>query len=181
MPRLIIFAQFIWIMLSSIEAKSFYELQATSIDGKSVSFETYKNKVILVVNVASRCGFTNQYKGLSEIYEKYHAQGFEILAFPCNQFLNQEPESEAQIKKFCEDNYRVKFPLFKKGDVNGDNRQPVYQWILENAPEGERHNIRWNFTKFVIDRKGRVVDRFAPTTKPTDSKITQLIDKLLKE
>jgi glutathione peroxidase len=148
---------------------SIYELSATSIDGRPVSFNTYKDKVLLIVNTASQCGFTPQYKGLQALYEQYGSQGLIVLGFPCNQFGQQEPGSSDQIQSFCDTNFRVSFPLFQKIEVNGSNAHPLYQYLTKAAPgilgtEG----IKWNFTKFLVDRSGKVIKRYPPTAKPED-------------
>jgi glutathione peroxidase len=148
---------------------SIYELSATSIDGKSVSFNTYKDKVLLIVNTASQCGFTPQYKGLQTLYDQYASQGLVVLGFPCNQFGQQEPGNLDQIQSFCETNFGVSFPLFQKIEVNGSNAHPLYQYLTKAArgifgTEG----IKWNFTKFLVDRSGKVVKRYPPTAKPED-------------
>jgi glutathione peroxidase len=148
---------------------SIYEFSATSIDGKSVPFNTYKGKVLLIVNTASQCGFTPQYKGLQALYDQYVEQGLVILGFPCNQFGQQEPGSSDQIQSFCETNFRVSFPLFEKIEVNGNNAHPLFQYLTQAAPGilGTK-GIKWNFTKFLVDRSGKVVKRYPPTTKPED-------------
>jgi glutathione peroxidase len=148
---------------------SIYDFSATGIDGKPVSLNTYKDKVLLIVNTASQCGFTPQYKGLQALYERYANQGFAVLGFPCNQFGQQEPGNSDQIKSFCETSFGVSFPLFQKIEVNGSNAHPLYQYLTKAAPgifgtEG----IKWNFTKFLVDRSGKVVKRYPPTTKPED-------------
>jgi glutathione peroxidase len=154
-----------------------YNFTAKTITGEEKSLADYKGKVLLIVNVASKCGFTPQYKGLQELYETYKDQGFEILAFPCNQFLNQEPGTDEEIKEFCELNYGVTFPLFAKIDVNGPNAHPLYQYLTKEAPGFLTGAIKWNFTKFLVDREGNVVKRFAPATKPVELK--EEIEKLL--
>ena len=144
-----------------------YEFQADSIDGANVPFSEYRGKALLIVNVASRCGFTPQYKGLQDLYEKYKDRGFLVLGFPCNQFGSQEPEVEPEIKSFCETNYGVTFPLFSKIDVNGPQAHPLYQFLVKARPGilgTER--IKWNFTKFLTDRAGKPVKRYAPSDKP---------------
>jgi glutathione peroxidase len=148
-----------------------YDFAANSLDGKPVSLRDYAGQVLLVVNTASKCGFTPQYEGLEALYQKYRDRGLSVLGFPCNQFGAQEPGSAEEIGSFCQKNYGVSFPMFEKIDVNGDTAHPLYRWLKSNAKgvlgsEG----IKWNFTKFLIDRQGRVVDRFAPTTKPEDLK-----------
>jgi glutathione peroxidase len=144
-----------------------YDFQAKSIDGREISFAEYRGKVLLIVNVASECGFTPQYGGLEKLHDKYQSQGLVILGFPCNQFGAQEPGNDQDIKYFCETSFGVKFPLFSKIDVNGQNAHPLYQFLV-NAKPGilGTEAIKWNFTKFLIDRKGNVVKRFAPGDKP---------------
>ena len=157
---------------------SLYDFTVKDIDGKDVKLSDFKGKVILIVNVASQCGFTKQYTGLQEIYQKYKDKGFVVLGFPCNQFGGQEPGSEEDIKTFCSSNYNVTFPMFSKIDVNGDNTAPLYEF-LKNEVKGivGTKDIKWNFTKFLIDKNGKVVDRFAPQTAPAD--IADDIEKLL--
>ena len=144
-----------------------YDYTVDDIHGKPVKLDRYKGKVVLVVNTASKCGFTPQYKGLEALYKKYHGKGLEVLGFPCNQFGAQEPGSEAEIEQFCELNYGVTFPMFAKVDVNGKNTAPVYEY-LKSAKPGllGSEAIKWNFTKFLVDRKGNVVARFAPNDTP---------------
>jgi len=146
-----------------------YDFSAKTIDGKSRKLADYKGKVLLVVNTASRCGFTPQYKGLEELHRKYGKQGLVVLGFPCNQFGAQEPGPESEIAEFCEMNYGVTFPLFAKINVNGDHAHPLYKHLTSAAPGllGSE-SIKWNFTKFLVDRKGNVVKRFAPNTAPAD-------------
>jgi len=146
---------------------SIYDFTVNDIHGKPVKLDRYRNKVMLVVNTASQCGFTPQYKGLEALYEKLHGQGLEILGFPCNQFGAQEPGDEKEIAQFCELNYGVTFPLFAKVDVNGPAAHPLFDWLTDEARGllGSKA-IKWNLTKFLIDRDGRVVERFAPTTTP---------------
>lgn len=148
---------------------SIYDVSATTIDGNLVSLNTYKDKVLLIVNTASQCGFTPQYKGLQDLYDRYANQGLLVLGFPCNQFGQQEPGNSDQIQSFCETSFGVSFPLFQKIEVNGKNAHPLYQYLTKAAPglfgtEG----IKWNFTKFLVDRSGKVVKRYPPTTKPED-------------
>jgi glutathione peroxidase len=157
---------------------TFYDLKAIRNDGREESMAAYKDKVLLVVNTASQCGFTPQYRGLQELYTKYREQGFEVLAFPCDQFGNQEPGSDEEIHSFCERNYGVTFPLFKKIEVNGENAHPLFEYLKKNAPGLLGERIQWNFTKFLVDRSGRVCKRYAPTTAP--EKIESDIQKLLE-
>lgn len=134
-----------------------------------VSLEKYRGQALLIVNVASKCGFTPQYKGLEELYKKYKDQGFTILGFPCNQFGAQEPGNNEEIQSFCELNYGVSFPVMNKIDVNGDSADPLYQWLKSTAPGiFGTEAIKWNFTKFLIGRNGEVLNRYAPQDKPED-------------
>ena len=145
----------------------FYSFNAKSNKGEDIVFEQYKDKVLLIVNTASKCGFTPQYEGLQSLYKKYQEQGLEILAFPCDQFGHQEPGSDQEIQQFCSLNYDVSFPLFKKIEVNGDNTPPLYQFLKEKAPGlfGSK-SIKWNFTKFLVNKQGEVLERYAPKTAP---------------
>ena len=155
-----------------------YDFKVDDIRGKPVPLERYRGKVMLIVNTASKCGFTPQYKGLEALYEKLHGKGLEILGFPCNQFGAQEPGSEDEIASFCELNYGVTFPMFAKVDVNGDKAAPLYQFLKKAKPGllGSEA-IKWNFTKFLVDRKGNVVERFAPNIEPAS--LAGDVDKLL--
>ena len=159
--------------------KHFYDFKANTITGEEVSMSRYKGKVVLVVNVASECGFTPQYEGLEKLYEIYKAQGFEILAFPCNQFGGQEPGSGEEIQKFCSSKFSVTFPLFEKIEVNGENTHPLYVFLKTKATGFlGSESIKWNFTKFLIDKKGNVIERYGSITKPAT--IAKDIEKLLK-
>ena len=155
-----------------------YDFAVDDIHGKRMKLDQYKDKVLLIVNVASECGFTPQYKGLEAVYEKLRPRGLEILGFPCNQFGAQEPGSEAQIAQFCELKYGVTFPLFAKIEVNGAAAAPLYQHLKKAKPGllGSEA-IKWNFTKFLVDREGAVVERYAPNTEP--EAIVADIEKLL--
>lgn len=155
-----------------------YDLEIEKIDNTSMKLEEYKDKVLLIVNTASKCGFTPQFEGLESLYKKYKDQGFEILGFPCNQFANQDPLSDEEIHSFCSINYGVSFPMFKKIEVNGENAHPLYKYLKEEKKGAFGSNIKWNFTKFLIDRNGNVVKRFAPSKKPED--LEKDILKLLK-
>jgi glutathione peroxidase len=145
---------------------SVYDFSARLGTGEERSLDAYRGKVLLLVNVASKCGFTPQYKGLQALYEQFGPRGFEILAFPCDQFGHQEPGSDAEIAAFCDTTYRVTFPIFSKIDVNGTGAHPLYVWLKAQKGGLLGSAIKWNFTKFLIDRKGEVVSRFAPTAKP---------------
>lgn len=156
-----------------------YDFSAKAIDGSEVSLDQYRDKVLLIVNTASKCGFTPQYEGLEKLHEEMSDKGLVVLGFPCNQFGAQEPGDAEEIATFCRTSYDVKFPMFAKVDVNGPNAHPLYAWLKSKAKgvlgtEG----IKWNFTKFLIDRNGQVVSRYAPTTKPEaiKSDIEDLLD-----
>lgn len=155
-----------------------YDISAKTIDGKDQKLDAYKGKVLLVVNVASKCGFTPQYKGLEELHRKYAGKNFEVLGFPCDQFGHQEPGDENEIKNFCSLTYDVSFPMFAKIDVNGANTHPLYQYLKGEATgilgsEG----IKWNFTKFLVDKSGKVVKRYGSIDKPEsiDADIAKLL------
>ena len=171
------------VIFSFINAKenqmSIYDFNVKTIDGQEISMSKYKGKVLLIVNVASKCGFTGQYEGLEKLFEKYKNEDFMILGFPSNQFANQEPESNEKIKEFCSLTYDVKFDMFAKIDVNGENETPLYKF-LKSSQKGilGTQDIKWNFTKFLVDKEGNVVDRFASTTTPES--IEKDILKLLK-
>ncbi|SAL43927.1 glutathione peroxidase [Caballeronia choica] len=155
-----------------------YAFSAETLDGEAVSLDKYRGKVLLIVNTASECGFTPQYKGLQDLYTRYASRGLEVLGFPCNQFGKQEPGDAAQIGSFCEKNYGVTFPMFAKIDVNGAHAHPLYKYLTEKEPGVLGiEAIKWNFTKFLVDREGNIVKRFAPITKPES--ITDDVEKLL--
>ncbi|NCD01297.1 glutathione peroxidase [bacterium] len=155
-----------------------YDYEVEKIDNTRIKLEEYKDKVLLIVNTASKCGFTPQFEGLESLYKKYKDQGFEILGFPCNQFANQDPLSDQEIQSFCSLNYGVSFPMFKKSEVNGENAHPLYKYLKEEKKGAFGSNIKWNFTKFLIDKNGNVIKRFAPSKKPQD--LEKDILKLLK-
>ncbi len=146
---------------------SIHKFEAQSIDGRTVPLSTYRGQVLLIVNVASRCGFTPQYAGLQSLHEKFRDQGFAVLGFPCNQFGAQEPGSAAEIQSFCDTSFRVNFPLFAKIDVNSPSAHPLYQFLTRAKPGflGSRR-IKWNFTKFLVDRSGLPIKRYGPSAKP---------------
>lgn len=150
-----------------MSSDTLYDIQVKNIRGEEISLEQYQGKALLIVNTASKCGFTNQYEGLEKIYKENKDRGFEVLAFPCNQFGAQEPGTEDQIAQFCELTYQTSFPLFAKVDVNGASAHPLFTYLKKQAPgllgtEG----IKWNFTKFLVDKKGQVVKRYAPQDTP---------------
>lgn len=151
------------------------------IDGNEVDLETYKGKVVMIVNVASKCGLTPQYAQLVEIHEKFKAEGFEILGFPANDFLSQEPGTNAEIKTFCSDNYGVEFPVFSKISVKGEEKAEIYKELTsEEMNPGFGGEITWNFEKFLVGKDGKVVARFSPKTKPNDEEVVAAIEKELK-
>lgn len=157
---------------------SIYDFKVLDIDNNEVLLSDYKNKVILVVNVASKCGFTKQYEQLEEIYQKYKDNGFVVLGFPCRQFFFQEFETNEQIKEFCSTKYTVSFPLFSIIDVRGKNQSKLYRYLIETKPYSQRGKaIRWNFEKFLVDRNGNIVNRYEPKTNPLD--ICSDIEKVL--
>ncbi|HTP47302.1 MAG TPA: glutathione peroxidase [Casimicrobiaceae bacterium] len=146
---------------------SVYDFSVKDIHGKEQKLDRYKDKVMLIVNVASKCGYTPQYKGLEQLYEKLHSRGLEVLGFPCNQFGAQEPGTENEIESFCELNYGVSFPLFAKIEVNGDGADPLYKYLKKAKPGLlGTEAIKWNFTKFLVDRKGNVVERYGSNVEP---------------
>ncbi|AQR93756.1 glutathione peroxidase [Clostridium saccharoperbutylacetonicum] len=176
-----------------------YDFKVKAVRGREVSMEDYKGKVLLIVNTATGCGFTPQYEGLQKLYDKYKDNGFEILDFPCNQFLEQAPGSDEEIVSFCQLKYRTTFKTFSKIDVNGENASDLYKYLREQAPKAaedeaseglydklkglgfstDGDEIKWNFTKFLIDKEGNVIERFAPTYEP--EKIAEKIEELLKK
>jgi glutathione peroxidase len=156
-----------------------YSFTMKTIDGKEKKLSDYRGKVLLIVNVASKCGFTPQYEGLETLYKKYKDRGFAILAFPENNFHNQEPGTNAQIKKFCTTKYGVTFDMFSKINVIGKNQSPLYAYLTKDTPV--RGEVQWNFQKYLVDREGKVVAKFQPSTEPLDSSVTSRIEGLLKE
>ena len=153
-----------------------YDFKVLNQKGEEVSLDIYKGKVLLIVNTATKCGFTPQYEALEAMYEEFKDQGFEILDFPCNQFMHQAPGSDEEINEFCSLRYNTKFTRFKKIDVKGDNISPLYKWLICQNEKNKPQNIKWNFTKFLIDRNGNVIDRFGPMQKPA-----KFIDKVKVE
>ena len=156
-----------------------YDFTATSITGQETSLEQYRGKAILVVNTASKCGFTPQYQGLEKLYEDYGDKGLVVLGFPCDQFGHQEPGTESDIEQFCELNYGVKFPMFAKVDVNGDDAHPLFTWLrkVKSGPVGSR--IKWNFTKFLVDKKGNVINRFESAVTPQAAELVKAVEAAL--
>jgi len=161
---------------------SVLDFKVKDIDGKEVDLAKYKGSVLLIVNTASQCGYTPQYKDLESIYEKYKDQGFQVLAFPANEFGAQEPGSNEEIKEFCSTKYKVSFPLFSKIVVKGKGIDPLYDFLTsEKTNPKHAGTIPWNFTKFLVNKKGEVIDRFQPKDKPTGESVTSAIDKALAE
>ena len=161
-------------------AKTLYDFSANSIQGQPADFGSQRGKVFLIVNTASKCGFTPQYQGLETLYRELHPRGLEVLGFPCNQFGSQEPGSEEEIGAFCEKNFGVSFPMFAKVDVNGAGRHPLYEFLTSQttSPDGPG-DIQWNFAKFLIGKDGKVIARFPPTDTPESAEITAAIEKAL--
>lgn len=160
------------------DPKSIYDFKMKNIDGKEVPLDKYKGKVLLVVNVASKCGLTPQYAGLQKLYTDYHPKGFEILGFPANNFGGQEPGTDPEIKQFCTGTYNVTFPMFSKISVKGDDEHPLYKWLIASA---DRHDdIEWNFGKFLIGKDGKVFARFAPKTTVDSPEFKEELDRALK-
>ncbi|MCU0408622.1 MAG: glutathione peroxidase [Bacteroidales bacterium] len=156
---------------------SFYDFKALSLQGKEISMETYKGKLVLVVNTASQCGLTPQYEGLEKLYRKYGEKGLVVLGFPCNQFGNQEPGDEKSISEGCLINYGVSFPMFSKVEVNGENAHPLFKYLKQELRGLLSSRIKWNFTKFLVDRNGKPLKRFSPATTP--EKIDAYLSEIL--
>lgn len=156
-----------------------YTFTVKTIDGKDKSLSDYKGKVLMIVNVASKCGHTPQYKGLQALYEKYKDQGFVILGFPANNFLWQEPGTDDEIKNFCTLNYGVTFDMFSKISVKGKDQHPLYRYLTEESPVPGA--VKWNFQKYLVDRNGNVVEKFAPGVKPDEKEVIDKIEQLLRE
>ena len=171
----------ILIMSTSVFAgSSLYTFTLNSIDGKAAPLADYKGKVVLIVNVASQCGYTPQYSALEAIYEKYKDRGFVILGFPANDFGAQEPGTNEEIKTFCSRKYNVTFPMYAKISVKGADQAPLYAYLTKETGNGIAGEIKWNFTKFLVDRKGNVVERFEPAVTPDSTEVTSAIEKQLK-
>lgn len=156
---------------------SIYDFSARLINGKEIQLSEFKGKVLLVVNTASKCGFTPQFEGLEKLYRKYSDKGFTVLGFPCNQFQNQDPDTDESIMSFCSLNYGVTFPMFSKIEVNGKNAHPLYKFLKEIKSGFLSRTIKWNFTKFLIDRDGNVIKRFGPSREPAE--IEKYIENIL--
>jgi glutathione peroxidase len=166
---------------TSFAASNVYDFTLPSIDGKPMPLANFKGKVVLMVNVASKCGYTPQYTALEALYEKYKDQGFVIVGFPANNFGAQEPGTNEEIKTFCSRKYSVSFPLYSKVSVKGDDQTPLYQYLTKDTPAPIAGEIKWNFTKFLVDRNGKVVERFEPAVTPDSADVTSAVEKLLKQ
>lgn len=166
--------------LAHAESKGgFFDLTAKAIDGKTTEMSEYRGKVVMVVNVASKCGFTSQYEGLQSLYEEYKDRGFVILGFPSNDFKSQEPGTNEEIQTFCKLNYGVNFPLFEKNPVTGASKQPVYKFLTEKSPRSMRGEVGWNFEKFLVNQKGEVVARWKSKVEPKSEEVIKKISELL--
>ncbi|MEE4196006.1 MAG: glutathione peroxidase [Bacteroidales bacterium] len=167
-------------MISSVsfsQNKSFYDFKVQTIDGEKFDLSTLKGKKVLVVNTASKCGFTPQYEDLQKLYEKYKSENFIILGFPANNFMNQEPGSNREIMQFCSENYGVTFPMMSKISVKGDDIHPIYQWLTQKDQNGVMDSkVKWNFQKYLIDESGNLVDMASPRTNPLDDQIVSWIE-----
>jgi glutathione peroxidase len=171
----------LWMAASLFGASNVHEFTLKSIDGAAAPLASYKGKVVLLVNVASRCGYTPQYEGLEATYRKYKDQGFVVLGFPANNFGGQEPGSDEEIKTFCSSKYNVTFPMFSKISVQGGDQAPLYKFLTDsNANPATGGEIKWNFTKFLVDRNGKVIARFEPAVKPESQELTGAIEKALR-
>ena len=167
-------------LFTPLSQKSIYEFTLKDIDGNDVAFEQYKNKVLLLVNVASKCGFTPQYEGLEKLFLQYKDKGFLVLGFPANNFLSQEPGTDEEIKTFCSLRYNVTFPMFSKISVKGQDIHPLYRFLTEKATDPEfAGDIKWNFNKFLVDKSGKIIARFESKIKPEDPELVAAIEKAL--
>jgi len=160
------------------QSSGFYDFKVKTLEGQDFEFSSLKGKKVMVVNVASKCGLTPQYKDLEEVYEKYQSDNFIIIGFPANNFMNQEPGTATEIRKFCTDNYGVTFPILEKISVKGDDMHPVYQWLTSKSKNGVRDSeVTWNFQKYLIDEKGNLIEVIPPKEKPTSDKVIAWISE----
>jgi len=178
MKRLLLLVASLALIMPSLSAASVHDITVNDIDGKAVKLDAYRGKVLLIVNVASECGYTPQYTGLQRVFEKYQAKGLTVLGFPCNQFGGQEPGSNAEIKQFCSTTFRVTFPLFDKIDVNGSKRHPLYV-VLAGKGSPVPGDIKWNFGKFLVGRDGQVIARYDYGVEPDSAELTRAIETAL--
>ena len=168
--------------MAALGASSLHEFSMKAIDGRTVALSQFKGQVVLVVNVASRCGFTPQYEGLEKLYESYKAQGFVILGFPANNFGEQEPGTDAEIQTFCKSKYSVTFPMFSKISVAGADQAPLYRFLTDTAAQPKTGGaIQWNFTKFLVDRDGKIIQRFEPDVEPLSREIVSALETAVKK
>ncbi len=165
-------------MSQAAKTEGFHDIAVESIEGKGYTLADYRGKAVLVVNTASECGYTPQYKGLQALHDRYASQGLVVLGMPCNQFGGQEPGAETEIKNFCERRYGVKFPMLKKGDVSGAKQHALYKFLLGGS--AEKGDVKWNFEKFLVDGQGRVVGRFSSRVEPESPELTKAIEAALK-
>ncbi len=178
MKTIALLASLIAMTTIAASAESIYDIKLKDIDGKDTTLAAYKGKAVLVVNVASKCGLTPQYKGLEALYQKYKDKGLVVLGFPCNQFNGQEPGTNEEIKQFCSSKYNVTFPMFDKLDVNGDKRHPLYV-TLAGKDSPFPGDIKWNFGKFLIGKDGKILHRFEPRTTPDSEDVTKAVEAAL--
>jgi glutathione peroxidase len=178
--RSVLFGALLTMTTTLLAGSGLYSFTLNSIDGKPAALADYKGKVVLIVNVASKCGFTPQYSALESVYEKYKDQGFVILGFPANNFGAQEPGTNAEIKTFCTRKYNVSFPMFAKISVKGADQAPLYTYLTQQTGTDITGDIKWNFTKFLVDRNGKVIQRFEPEITPDSKEVTEAIEKQLK-
>jgi len=178
MKTLTLLATLLLGQLASLHADSIYDIKLKDIDGKDSSLAAYKGQLLLIVNVASKCGFTKQYTGLEAVYQKYKAKGLTVLGMPCNQFGGQEPGSSDEIKQFCSSKYNVTFPLFEKLEVNGDKRHPLYSALVGKGSPVVG-DIKWNFTKFLVGKDGKILGRFESAITPESPELTAAIEAAL--
>ncbi|HUR56992.1 MAG TPA: glutathione peroxidase [Opitutaceae bacterium] len=178
-PILVAAAFLAAVSISRAAAPSLHDLSARDIEGRDVKLATFRGKVLLIVNVASECGYTPQYEGLQALFTQYESRGFVVLGFPCNQFGQQEPGTNAEIKSFCSSTYRVTFPLFAKIDVNGDKRHPLFA-LLAGKDSPFPGNIKWNFNKFLVGRDGKILKRFDADVEPESGELKQAVEAALK-
>jgi glutathione peroxidase len=176
----LLFGALVTMATSLFAGSGIYTFTLNSIDGKPAPLADYKGKVVMIVNVASQCGYTPQYSALEAIYEKYKDQGFVILGFPANNFGAQEPGTNEEIKTFCSRKYSVTFPMYSKISVKGEDQAPLYGYLTKETGAGITGDIKWNFTKFLVDRNGKVVQRFEPAVTPDSKEVTGAIEKQLK-
>jgi len=180
MKNLIILFLGVFVIQSTAFGKTIYDFNVETLQGKKVDFKTYKGKVLLIVNTASRCGYTPQYQELQSLYDTYKGKGFLVLGFPSNDFGAQEPGSNQEIATFCQKNFGVAFPMFSKGPVTGESKQPVFKYLTEEVEAGLRGDVSWNFEKFLVDKKGVVVARFRSSVEPKSKPVIEAVERELK-